>query len=77
MCIDRLFFYDILLWAIGVNPIVSPDNVGAPYMDKEGGFNSLMLEIHYNNPDRRVNVVDNTGVRFYFTTKLRPNNMFY
>lgn len=44
-------------------------------MDTEG-FNSLQLEIHYNNPNLVSNVVDNSGVRFYYTTKLRANNMF-
>jgi hypothetical protein len=69
--------YEILIavWAPGEDPFALPGTVGAPYMDA-GGFNSLQLEIHYNNPDLVPNIVDNSGVRFYYTTKLRENDMF-
>lgn len=31
----------------------------------------LMIEIHYNNPEKRVNLIDNSGIQFKYTKKLR------
>jgi hypothetical protein len=39
------------------------------------GFNSFMMEIHYNNPDRVEGMVDSSGVRFYYTTQPREFEM--
>ena len=63
-----------LVWAPGENSFSLPNNVGALYMDASG-FNSIILEIHYNNPNLVPDIVDNSGVRFYYTTKLRENNL--
>ena len=35
----------------------------------------IMLEIHYNNPDRQAGVVDSSGFRLYYTNKLRANDI--
>lgn len=75
MLLNRLIRFIFVVWAPGETPFALPDNVGAPYMD-ESGYQALSLEIHYNNPDLVPNIVDNSGVRFYFTKKLRDNDLF-
>jgi Copper type II ascorbate-dependent monooxygenase, C-terminal domain len=49
-----------------------PDKVGLQFGAADEGFNSMRLEIHYNNPGHKSGVIDNGGVVFYYTTKIRP-----
>lgn len=50
--------------------MIYPKNVGLPV----GGKNYsryMMLEVHYNNPEHKKGLVDNSGIRLYYTNKLR------
>lgn len=61
----------IAAWAHGAPPMTYPRHVGLPV----GGENYslyVMLEIHYNNPDFKENVIDSSGIRLYYTDHLRP-----
>lgn len=61
----------ILAWAMGARPLVYPEQVGQPI----GGPNYspfVVLEVHYNNIDSRADLVDSSGLRFHYTSRLRP-----
>jgi hypothetical protein len=57
-------------WATGEGPMAFADNLGTPF-GGVNGFQSFILETHYNNPDRVPGVVDSSGIRFYYTTQQR------
>jgi len=57
------------VWAPGDLPLVLPPNVGTPL--GVNGFKSFRLQIHYDNPERKDNIIDNSGVRLYYTSKKR------
>eukprot|EP00112_Aurelia_sp_Birch-Aquarium-sp1_P005365 Seg1607.5 transcript_id=Seg1607.5/GoldUCD/mRNA.D3Y31 product="DBH-like monooxygenase protein 1" protein_id=Seg1607.5/GoldUCD/D3Y31 len=53
-------------WAIGGVNFKFPNNVGFPI----GGVNSIkhfLLETHFDNPTKRSDFVDTSGLRFYYT----------
>ena len=53
-----------------LKPIAYPEEAGLPV----GGANFsryLMLEVHYNNPELLKNQVDSSGIRLYYSKKLR------
>lgn len=43
-----------------------PENVGFPIL-APGEVNAFQLDFHYYNPDLKENLVDNSGVRVYYT----------
>jgi hypothetical protein len=57
-------------WATGEGPLALPDNVGSPFGGVHG-FQSFMIETHYNNPDLVEGAMDSSGVRIYYTTQPR------
>lgn len=61
----------ILAWAMGAHPLEYPEQVGQSI----GGHKYspyVVLEIHYNNVKFTPNLVDNSGLKFHYTSKLRP-----
>ncbi|KAB0792293.1 hypothetical protein PPYR_14252 [Photinus pyralis] len=63
----------IAAWAMGATPFVYPEEAGLPF----GGptFNPyIMLEIHYNNPEKRGDWIDSSGIQFFIVSDLRPND---
>ena len=60
-------------WAVGSEGFVYPDDVGVPLCERFGGATYFKLEIHYDNPRLHQGVVDSSGIRIYYTDKLRPN----
>nr|CAD7448509.1 unnamed protein product [Timema bartmani] len=57
-------------WAMGAPPFVYPEEAGLPIGGPD--FNPyVMLEIHYNNPEKRSDWVDSTGVRLHISPTLR------
>ncbi|CAD6205683.1 GSCOCG00009965001-RA-CDS [Cotesia congregata] len=57
-------------WAMGADAFVYPKEAGLSVGGKL--FNQyIMLEVHYNNPERIKNKVDSSGIEFYFTKTLR------
>ena len=35
----------------------------------------LLWQVHWNNPERRDDYVDSSGLRVHYTTSLRPNDV--
>ncbi len=60
----------VAAWAMGAGIFIYPDNVGgviggaaySPY---------LVLEIHFDNPGHRSNIIDSSGIRVYYEAQLR------
>nr|CAG4643806.1 EOG090X0318 [Lepidurus arcticus] len=57
-------------WAFGAGPFAYPEEAGLAVGGP--GFNlNVMLEVHYNNPAKKDNWEDSSGIRLWHTTKLR------
>jgi DOMON domain/Copper type II ascorbate-dependent monooxygenase, N-terminal domain len=69
--------YVVYVWAPGVTPFVLPDNVG--YLmgpgDNGKGLQSFRIQVHYNNPDLIEDIVDNGGVRVYYSLTPREHEL--
>eukprot|EP00490_Sorites_sp_Unknown_P005830 CAMPEP_0114655214 /NCGR_PEP_ID=MMETSP0191-20121206/10965_1 /TAXON_ID=126664 /ORGANISM="Sorites sp." /LENGTH=271 /DNA_ID=CAMNT_0001870895 /DNA_START=827 /DNA_END=1643 /DNA_ORIENTATION=+ len=55
----------VYAWAVGGSIFYYPENVGYEY------FEYAMLEMHYDNPNEVAGVIDNSGLRMYYTDELR------
>ncbi|XP_025190486.1 MOXD1 homolog 1-like [Melanaphis sacchari] len=60
----------VVTWAMGSDGQFLPDHIGVPIGGREMYY---MLEVHYDNPTLKK-VMDNSGVRVYYTEDLRPND---
>ena len=58
-------------WAVGGTDFEFPDVAGLPVGGMDPDFTTVLLEIHYNNPDLDTGVVDDSGFTFYYTNNLR------
>ncbi|KAG5875052.1 hypothetical protein JTB14_026183 [Gonioctena quinquepunctata] len=57
-------------WAMGAPPFVYPKEAALPIGGKK--FNPhIMLEVHYNNPERKAGMIDSSGIRFHVSKKLK------
>ncbi|KAL1117689.1 hypothetical protein AAG570_004004, partial [Ranatra chinensis] len=63
----------IVAWSIGSQGEFYPESFGLPMAEGEGKSTYFMLEIHYDNPTYST-VRDNSGLRIYYTDKLRPHD---
>ncbi|KAL3915379.1 MAG: hypothetical protein SGILL_005685 [Bacillariaceae sp.] len=66
--VDQDFIEMVYVWAPGEKGIAFPDFLGAPLFGDDG-FQAFEMEIHYNNPTLVEGVVDNSGVRLYWTSE--------
>ncbi|XP_072176978.1 dopamine beta-hydroxylase-like [Diadema setosum] len=57
-------------WAMGAEAFVYPNEAGIAVGGPTSSF--IMIELHYNNPTRKSNIIDSSGLRFYYTPTLRP-----
>ncbi|EDO42991.1 predicted protein, partial [Nematostella vectensis] len=57
-------------WGVGGGAFVYPDHVGYPIGMQDSG-SILVMEVHYDNPEKLTGRFDSSGVRFYYTDKLR------
>merc|ERR1712179_22218 len=57
-------------WGIGGGAFVYPKHVGFP-LGSEFTGRHFVLEVHYDNPGQKQGFVDSSGVRFFYTDKLR------
>ncbi|XP_074594272.1 dopamine beta-hydroxylase-like [Brevipalpus obovatus] len=57
-------------WAMGAGPFSYPHEAGSPFGGKNFSRFS-MLEIHYNNEEKKSGIIDNSGLRIYYTPTLR------
>lgn len=62
------------VWAPGEGPLALPDNLGSPLFGV-GGYQSFRIEVHYNNPTLTPGIIDNSGVRFYWTSQPRAEEV--
>ncbi|KAK2864314.1 hypothetical protein Q7C36_003468 [Tachysurus vachellii] len=60
----------IAVWGVGGGASEFPEAAGLP-VDKDGNGTFYRLEVHYNNPNKIAGVVDNSGLRLYYTAQLR------
>jgi hypothetical protein len=60
-------------WAPGQEPLVMPSNVGIP-IGGDTGFQSLALQIHFDNRGETPDVIDSTGIRVYYVLQQREHS---
>ncbi|GIY34652.1 DBH-like monooxygenase protein 1 homolog [Caerostris darwini] len=58
-----------LAWAVGGENLVLPEDVGLPLEPTPAKY--YMMEIHYDNPAKVEGIIDQSGLRIYYTPKLR------
>ncbi|XP_068222682.1 MOXD1 homolog 1-like [Palaemon carinicauda] len=64
----------MVAWGIGGEGSFAPEHAGFPLGEDHGGATYFMMEMHYDNPNLRQGIVDNSGLRIFYTEKLRPND---
>ncbi|XP_064649636.1 dopamine beta-hydroxylase-like [Lineus longissimus] len=57
-------------WAMGARPFTYPEEAGVPIGGKDFS-RYVMVQVHYNNPERKAGIIDSSGIRFYVTPHLR------
>lgn len=62
----------IYTWAVGGNGLYMPRNLGVRMHRRDAG-RYVLLDLHYNNPEKLDGLLDSSGVRLRFTTNIRPN----
>jgi Copper type II ascorbate-dependent monooxygenase, C-terminal domain/DOMON domain/Copper type II ascorbate-dependent monooxygenase, N-terminal domain len=72
---DALVFPEVVyVWAPGDGPVSLPSFLGTPMFGADG-FNAFEIEVHYNNPQGTAGLVDNSGVRVFWTSEPREQQM--
>jgi dopamine beta-monooxygenase len=80
--------FPLYAWAVGMDAFETPEDVGFRVGQSMSTGSSvcfenlpsfadavtqyIVLEIHYNNPEKQSGVVDSSGVRLHMTSDLRP-----
>eukprot|EP00903_Cladosiphon_okamuranus_P022591 g20786.t1 len=72
---SQMDFAHIFAWAPNVDGVALPEEAGFLFGNATGGFASVAVDIHYDNPNEVTGLVDNSGVRVYYTDELRPMDM--
>ncbi|KAF4099806.1 DBH-like monooxygenase protein 2 homolog [Onychostoma macrolepis] len=63
----------VAVWGVGGGAFEFPEVAGLPIGGNVGDF-FYRLEVHYNNPNKSAGRVDNSGLRFYYTSELRQHD---
>lgn len=58
-------------WVVGSEGEMFPEMVGGPLGEMHGGATYFMVEMHYENPVGSGVATDSSGIRLYYTKKLR------
>eukprot|EP00191_Tetraselmis_sp_GSL018_P005213 CAMPEP_0177618004 /NCGR_PEP_ID=MMETSP0419_2-20121207/25284_1 /TAXON_ID=582737 /ORGANISM="Tetraselmis sp., Strain GSL018" /LENGTH=505 /DNA_ID=CAMNT_0019116753 /DNA_START=97 /DNA_END=1614 /DNA_ORIENTATION=+ len=66
----RLF----MAWAPGSSRMAYPLNAGLP-IGPSTPHQSLVLQVHYDNPERLRGLVDHSSVRIFYTPTVRPDSV--
>nr|ADP08787.1 dopamine beta hydroxylase [Azumapecten farreri] len=62
-----------LVWAVGGGTYYLPGHVGIPLgTDQDPKF--FVMETHYDNPTRKTDIVDSSGIIISYTTQLRQHD---
>jgi len=64
----------IYLWAIGGNDLYMPESAGMS-ISGDSDFHYLLIEMHYDNPLEKSDIVDSSGFRMYYTQTLREQEV--
>ncbi|KAK8380027.1 hypothetical protein O3P69_016584 [Scylla paramamosain] len=64
----------LIAWAIGGQGEMYPEHAGFPIGEQHGGATYFMMETHYDNPNLRQGVVDSSGIKIFYTEKLRQHD---
>ena len=69
---------DILLhaWAVGGDNFYLPLHAGIP-LNIPDSARYVLMEVHYDNPRKRRDIVDSSGMRLYYTETLRSYDAGY
>uniref|UniRef100_A0A8C2DCP4 Monooxygenase, DBH-like 1, like n=1 Tax=Cyprinus carpio TaxID=7962 RepID=A0A8C2DCP4_CYPCA len=70
---SNLCMETIAVWGVGGGAFEFPEVAGLPIGGNVGGF-LYRLEVHYNNVNKSTGRVDNSGLRFYYTSELRQHD---
>ncbi|KTF88856.1 hypothetical protein cypCar_00028656 [Cyprinus carpio] len=70
---SNLCMETIAVWGVGGGAFEFPEVAGLPIGGNVGGF-LYRLEVHYNNVNKSAGRVDNSGLRFYYTSDLRQHD---
>nr|AZK16218.1 tyramine beta-hydroxylase [Lymnaea stagnalis] len=57
-------------WAMGAEAMIYPEEAGVP-VGGQGFSRFALLEVHYNNPQKKSGRMDSSGIRFHVTSQLR------
>ncbi|CAH3166161.1 unnamed protein product [Porites evermanni] len=60
----------VAAWAIGGGSFYYPEHVGMK-IGTDGTPRYIVMETHYDNPDKRTDFVDSSGLRFWYTEQTR------
>jgi len=71
---DCRFAQMTVAWAIGGGDLYFPEEAGLP-LSGDSSFHYAFLEIHYDNPEHRSDIVDSSGFRVWYTQTLRENDI--
>ncbi|XP_051731145.1 DBH-like monooxygenase protein 2 homolog isoform X2 [Ctenopharyngodon idella] len=63
----------VAVWGVGGGAFELPEMAGLPIGGNVGDF-FYRLEVHYNNPNKSAGRVDNSGLRFYYTSEIRQHD---
>ena len=61
-------------WAVGGSDFDLPLSAGIPLGPGET-FDTLMVEVHYNNPNLDSGIIDDSGISWYITNNLRTHDV--
>ena len=71
-CRGGVTFY---AWAIGGGNYYFPEHVGLEIGgDAVDAMKYVLLETHYDNPNRNPNIIDSSGLRLHYTPTLREHS---
>ena len=57
-------------WAVGTSDLDLPLDVGIP-LGPDETFDTILIELHYNNPNLDAGIIDDSGLIWYITDNLR------
>ncbi|XP_035692070.1 DBH-like monooxygenase protein 1 homolog isoform X2 [Branchiostoma floridae] len=64
----------IAVWGIGTGDLSFPSHVGYPIGDEDDG-GQVLMEVHYDNPEQKEGMTDNSGLRLLYTPELRQHDV--
>lgn len=64
----------VAAWGLGGESFQFPKDAGYPMGQEHGGSTYYMFEVHYENPGRHPNIIDNSGLELLLTPNLRPHD---